>query len=199
MRRHSRGTQLSIVGWRDVLLCERCDAAVIESVGDGHTPVAEEYVSAARLDRHAPPAAVLEHAEGPAPLPTTAPSIPASPPPAPAPPPPSPPPTPPLAAPSTVRQALQQAQTELAAAGTVLDPTVVLLLGRHLGPTTRLDALERSGHDGTSVRDWVQRTWGRGARDAAARHTLTHLADHWLAQGWTVTDLAAGVRPQEDA
>ena len=29
MRRHSRGTQLSIVGWRDARLCERCDADLL--------------------------------------------------------------------------------------------------------------------------------------------------------------------------
>ncbi|HSP59739.1 MAG TPA: hypothetical protein VLO09_01640 [Ornithinimicrobium sp.] len=83
--------------------------------------------------------------------------------------------------------------------GTTLDPTVVLLLGTHLGPSTRVDALERSGHGADELREWVEGTWGRGARGAAARHTLTALADHWSDQGWTTTDLAAAVRPQEDA
>lgn len=208
MRRHSRGTQLSIVGWRDALLCERCDADVLATLGHGHTPIPEDYVSAALVDRNAPaPAAPRAH--GPVPPPSTAgrpvraprpvppsaggwssgePSVPPS---IPAPAPPAPP--------TTVRQALQESQTNLAAAGTTLDPTVVLLLGTHLGPATRLNALERSGHDADTLRDWVERTWGGGGRGAAARHTLTTLADHWSDQGWTTTDLAAGLRPQEDA
>ncbi|MGD8199451.1 hypothetical protein ACQE98_02315 [Ornithinimicrobium sp. W1679] len=57
----------------------------------------------------------------------------------------------------------------------------------------------RSGHDAGSLGDRAERTWGRGSRGAAGRHTLTALADHWSEQGWTTTDLAAAVRPQEDA
>lgn len=156
MRRHSRGTQLSIVGWRDVVLCVRCDAGVLESVGTGQRPIPEEYVSSALVDSHAPapPRPAVPRGQR-----TAAPRPPST---QPAPPPPAPRP------PSTVRQALQEPQTALASAGTTLDPTTVLLLGT-------------------------------GRASTAARHTLTALAEHWLAQGWTTTDLAARLRPQEDA
>jgi hypothetical protein len=210
MRRHSRGTQLSIVGWRDVVLCQSCDAEVIESVGTTDTPIAEDYVSAAIVDRTAPAplsltqdnAAVTGRPAGsPAPTRRTATDagrtqpVRAGAPPRPTP---SPRPRPPVP-PATVRQALQQSQEQLAAEGTVLDPTVVLLLGTRLGPTTRLDALERSGHDPASVAAWVGSTWGPEDRSTGAGHTLITLADHWLARGWTTTDLAAVLRPQEHA
>ncbi|MFK5633359.1 hypothetical protein [Ornithinimicrobium sp. LYQ103] len=172
MRRHSRCTQLSIVGWRDVVLCVRCDAGVLESVGTGQRPIPEEYVSSALVDSHAPapPRPAVPRGQASAPYAarddpprssqrTAAPRPPST---QPAPPPPAPRP------PSTVRQALQEPQTALASAGTTLDPTTVLLLGT-------------------------------GRASTAARHTLTPLAEHWLAQGWTTTDLAARLRPQEDA
>lgn len=210
MRRHSRGTQLSIVGWRDVVLCQSCDAEVIESVGTTDTPIAEDYVSAAIVDRTVPAplslpqqaAAVMSRTDGPrsptrrtASDPGRTQTVRAAAPPRPTP---SAQPRPPVA-PATVRQALQQAQEQLAAEGTVLDPTVVLLLGTRLGPTTRMDALHRSGHDPASLAAWVGSTWGHGDRSTGARHTLITLADHWLARGWTTTDLAAELRPQEHA
>lgn len=46
MTRHSRGTQLSIIGWRQVPLCRTCDAdALARSVGE-NVPVPAEHVSA---------------------------------------------------------------------------------------------------------------------------------------------------------
>lgn len=86
----------------------------------------------------------------------------------------------------------------LAAEGTTLDPTVVLLLGQHLGPATRLDGLVAAGHDPASVRAWAESLWGAGTNLATARHAITALADHWQQQGWTTTDMAAELRPQED-
>jgi hypothetical protein len=202
MRRHSRGTQLSIVGWRDVVLCVRCDAEVLGSVGTRQTPIPEEYVSSALVDVHAlpptrpapRPETRARHATGDDQFRSTQQPVASSRPLTPPPPPRSAPPPP-----STVRLALQESLTGLAATGTTLDPTTVLLLGTHLGPTTRLDQLERAGHDASSLAEWAERTWGTGRASTAARHTLTALAEHWLAQGWTTTDLAAHMRPQEDA
>ncbi|WP_130012572.1 hypothetical protein [Serinicoccus sediminis] len=92
---------------------------------------------------------------------------------------------------------MQRSQEQLTDQGTRLDPTVVLLLGTRLGSTTRLDALERSGHDPAAVATWVRSTWGSADTSGDARHTLTTLADHWLASGWTTTDLAAALRLPE--
>ena len=194
MRRHSRGNQLSIMGWRDVTLCHKCDAAVIDTHRDDHTPIPEDYVSAALIDVNGAPTL----------LPSRPADRPRASPPAQPPSPPAPAPRPPTAAPSprpptTVRQALERSHTVLAEEGTTLDPTVVLLLGQHLGPATRLDGLSAAGHDPASVRDWAESLWGTGDGGATARHTITALADHWLEQGWTTTDMAAELRPQEDA
>lgn len=198
MRRHSRGNQLSIMGWRDVTLCRACDAAVLDTTRDDHTPIPEEYVSAALIDVNAAPA------PPPSPPPAVRPrSSPATKPPsraAPSPRPPSRPPEPaPPRPPTTVRQALERSQTTLAADGAALDPTVVLLLGQRLGPATRLDGLTAAGHDPASLRAWAEGLWGTGAGAASARRTLTALADHWQRERWTTTDMAAELRPQEDA
>ncbi|MGO1166517.1 MAG: hypothetical protein ACTMHL_07860 [Janibacter sp.] len=87
----------------------------------------------------------------------------------------------------------------LAEEGTTLDPTVALLLGQRLGPATRLDGLTAAGHDPEAVRSWAEGLWGAGADAGPARRTITALADHWRQQGWTTTDMAAELRPQEDA
>ena len=58
--------------------------------------------------------------------------------------------------------------------------------------------LDRAGHDPQAIRDWMAGTWGSGDNAAKARHTITTLADHWQLQGWTTTDMAAELRPQED-
>lgn len=195
MHRHSRGNQLSIMGWRDVTLCHQCDAELLKTLGSGHTPVPEEYVSAALIDVNAAPEPV--RSPRPADRPRTTPLGPP-----PSRPTPSPSPLPGPAAPrppATVRQALQRSQTMLAEEGTALDPTVVLLLGQRMGPSTRLEGLTAAGHDPAAVRTWVEGLWGAGADGASARHTITVLADHWQQQGWTTTDMAAELRPQEDA
>lgn len=200
MRRHSRGTQLSIIGWRDVTLCSRCDAAVLATLGSDHTPIPEDYVSAALLDVSVDAAAVRPRRKPSKPAPAQASSSrrvshePAVEPPRPSRSSPPPPPEP-----TTVRQALERSQTILAAAGESLDPTVILLLGQRLGPATRLDELDRAGHDPQAIRDWVEGTWGVGDNAAKARHTITVLADHWRLQGWTTTDMAAELRPEEDS
>ncbi|THA25438.1 hypothetical protein E4198_12555 [Streptomyces sp. RKND-216] len=47
MTRHSRGTQLSIIGWRQLPLCRNCDAEVLRSSVEENVPVPHTYVAAA--------------------------------------------------------------------------------------------------------------------------------------------------------
>lgn len=196
MRRHSRGNQLSILGWRDVTLCHECDATVLNAHPFDHTPIPEDYVSAALIDAIAVASPPSPHPPSPSADRPRPPSL-APPPSSPAPPPP-PAPAPPRP-PTTVRQALERSQALLAAEGRTLDPTVVLLLGQRLGPATRLDGLNAAGHDPAALRAWAEGLWGAGADAGTARDTITALADHWQRQGWTTTDMAAELRREEHA
>lgn len=51
MRQYSRGTQMSLVGWQNVPLCVRCDAAALERSTGSSAPVAAEYEPAAMTRR----------------------------------------------------------------------------------------------------------------------------------------------------
>lgn len=65
MTRYSRGTQLSVVGWRQLPLCRGCDADALGlSIGE-NVPVPAEYVSAALHAREAGPHAPGAHRSGP--------------------------------------------------------------------------------------------------------------------------------------
>ncbi|MET9831810.1 hypothetical protein ABZ078_21480 [Streptomyces sp. NPDC006385] len=45
MTRHSRGTQLSTIGWRELPLCRGCDVEVLEKSTSQNTPVPSDYVA----------------------------------------------------------------------------------------------------------------------------------------------------------
>jgi hypothetical protein len=42
MTQYSRGTQLSVVGWRNVLVCRICDAEMLDRPGAGG-PIPADY------------------------------------------------------------------------------------------------------------------------------------------------------------
>ncbi|MDK1473798.1 hypothetical protein QNO07_10260 [Streptomyces sp. 549] len=50
MTRHSRGTQLSIIGWQQVPLCRVCDAAALRTSIADNVPLPHTYVAAALRD-----------------------------------------------------------------------------------------------------------------------------------------------------
>ncbi|WP_338894951.1 hypothetical protein WBG99_03690 [Streptomyces sp. TG1A-60] len=205
MTRHSRGTQLSIIGWRDLPLCRTCDAAALETSIAQNVPVPGDYV-----------AACLGAARGPAETPDTAPAVPVpapkptlptDPKPAPAPaakpaaaakssPPPPRRPSRPKAGSSpsvvpTVRQAIAAFMTE---ASGEADATAMLLLGTHLGSHNRLGVLEQDGAP-DRLADWCHGHWGDGGdRAQRALTTICRAIDFWGARGWLASDPAAGLR-----
>jgi hypothetical protein len=50
LTQYSRGTQLSITGWSQILLCVACDAAMVARSGEGK-PIPQHYMSAATVRR----------------------------------------------------------------------------------------------------------------------------------------------------
>ncbi|MFV0131991.1 hypothetical protein ACLGIH_01750 [Streptomyces sp. HMX87] len=203
MTRHSRGTQLSIIGWRDLPLCRTCDADALETSLSENVPVPSDYVAAclgaaqnsrtsaaSPQPRPAPEAAVprpsplpeVEQAEAPAPnRPRTASRAqPRRPRPAPLP-----------AVVPTVRQAIAAFMAE---ASGQTDATAMLLLGTHLGSHEWLSVLE--GEDvADRLGDWCQGHWGSGRdRDRRAVSTICRAVDFWGARGWLASDPAARLR-----
>lgn len=212
MTRHPRGNQLAIVGRRDLPLCPACDAGVIAESEAGNRPVPETYVSVflfgREVPRHAPrwaaPAAGTSGAEaapagsrtGPAvaATPTTSRPKPVGKPPAKRPEPARPEPARPkeqgLSRP-TVRQAIEA----YLSAHPDADSLAMLFLGQHLGPASRLDALDQPGTAESLLR-WFVATWDtrQDERRQAAAAAITGAVDQWRAQGWLAEDLAAGLR-----
>ncbi|WP_344295219.1 hypothetical protein, partial [Streptomyces synnematoformans] len=45
MTRHSRGTQLSIIGWRELPLCRDCDGPALRTSLEENVPVPADYVA----------------------------------------------------------------------------------------------------------------------------------------------------------
>jgi hypothetical protein len=216
MTRHSRGTQLSIIGWRQIPLCRTCDANALEASIAENTPVPGTYVSACL---HAP-------GDTPTPTPAESDALPraaqsaAIKHPAPTTPAPSKPvrataatarpgsetsthrqrkaaqrPThsrPAAGSVPTVRQAIAAV---LAEASGEVDHTAMLLLGTHLGSYNRLGVLE-GDEAADALADWVDGHWSDrgGAGGQRAIDTIRRAIDFSGARGWLASDPAASLR-----
>jgi hypothetical protein len=203
MTRHSRGTQLSIIGWRELPLCRTCDAEALETSVTENTPVPSDYVAnclyghGGRSEARSAP-----HAAAPAPPPVT--GLPA---PAPErqeqPPRPvvSPPAKPrprrarPSPEPSTVPTVRQAIAAFLAEASGEVDHTAMLLLGTHLGSYNRLGVLDESDA-AEKLAAWCEGHWAQRKGGAAERAvgTIVRAVDFWGARGWLASDPAAQLR-----
>ncbi|MCC9710660.1 hypothetical protein E4N62_38735 [Streptomyces sp. MNU76] len=209
MTRHSRGTQLSIIGWDDVPLCRTCDADALETSISQNVPVPSDYVPAclgavqgpavsdtpplkpksapsAPAPKLAPAAVAQQAAAGKrSPAPRTAPRPRAN---------------LPKAAPypsmvPTVRQAIAAFMGE---ASGQADATAMLLLGTHLGSHNRLTVLEGDGA-ADRLTAWCLGHWGdRGDRAQRALGTICRAVDFWGARGWLASDPAAALRAPRD-
>lgn len=82
----------------------------------------------------------------------------------------------------TVRQAVE---ARLADGDRNGDSLTLLLLGRHLGPSQRLNVLDDPEHM-ASLERWFDETWGSepGDRRTEARTSLTTALDYWRRQDW---------------
>lgn len=213
MTRHSRGTQLSIIGWRELPLCRICDAEALETSIAQNIPVPSDYVAACLGAAKGPAATAPPQAGPPTPAPSApapVPATPASSVPAPAPAKPaataksSPAPRTPAhprqartrATPSpsmvpTVRQAIAAFMSESSGQA---DATAMLLLGTHLGSHNRLSVLEEDGA-ADRLAEWCLGHWGDGG-DRAQRclDTIRRAVDFWGARGWLASDPAVGLR-----
>ena len=211
MSRHPRGNQLSIVGWRDILLCQRCDQEVLADSLTKNLPVPEGYVSACLFGdedarRESPDQPGQPHppetgTTRPGPLEPGHGSTRAV----------DEKQRPPGVAASSTGSARKAARAR--SETTLADPTVrqaveaylrtdaqadstaILMLGTHLGASTRLKALEQP-QTATELREWFLRLWteGSGGRREEARKTVLRAVDHWRAQGWLSGDPAAELR-----
>lgn len=153
MTRHSRGTQLSVIGWRELPLCRSCDAEALDTSISQNAPVPSDYVaaclgaarsSAAAAPQASPPA--LAATPKPAPAAAVKPAAVAK-------------SSPPPRAAARPRQARTKAEPSPSMAPTVrqaiaafmsessgqADATAMLLLGTHLGSHNRLTVLEEDG------------------------------------------------------
>ncbi|KUO15413.1 hypothetical protein AQJ91_41420 [Streptomyces dysideae] len=204
MTRHSRGTQLSIIGWRELPLCRSCDAEVLETSISQNIPVPSDYVAACLGAAQSPAVAAAPQAGPPAPTPAPKPAPAAAAKPAAAAessPPPRAPAGPRQARPKatapspsmvpTVRQAIAAFMSESSGQA---DATAMLLLGTHLGSHNRLTVLEEDGA-ADRLAEWSLGHWGDGG-DRAQRclSTICRAVDFWGARGWLASDPAAGLR-----
>ncbi|MGK5499608.1 hypothetical protein [Streptomyces sp. URMC 125] len=214
MTRHSRGTQLSIIGWRELLLCRVCDAEALETSIAENLPVPSDYVAVCLLgreDRTAAPPRPRPMAAGPArgggaeekPCGERAPDRPE---PAPATTAPAPAPAKPRTAtrprpgrakpaPSQVPTVRQAVAAFLAESSGTADATAMLLLGTHLGSYNRLTVLDEAGA-ADRLTEWCDGHWPDRGGDTAGRalDTIRRAIDFWGARGWLTTDPAAGIR-----
>ncbi|WP_165985213.1 hypothetical protein [Streptomyces sp. YIM 98790] len=202
MTRYSRGTQLSIIGWRQLPLCPHCDAQALQASLEGNQPVPASYVAAAlHPGQDTRPAAARPPQWKPEPaLPPVSP-----PPPTAAPPSASdrkaPPrtrrslPPQPKADPATVPTVRQAIQAFLTQASGDVDHTAMLLLGTHLGSAARLSVLDEADA-AQNLAAWFARVWQDRDAQAAqrSRETLCRAADFWGAHGWLTSDPAARLR-----
>jgi hypothetical protein len=191
MTRQPRGNQLAVVGHRAVSLCPRCDVGALQG-GDGRT-IPEGYVSKFLFGAADRPVVAPSPPRPPA---ADADTPPAVPPRAPAQSPgstrqPEPPRRPRTAAAPTVRQAIDA----FMAATPDADPLTMLMLGRHLGPATRLRELDAPASVAT-LEQWFEASWCSqpAERRATAAAALRAAVDHWQGQGWLSEDLAAFLR-----
>jgi hypothetical protein len=201
MTRQPRGNQLAVVGHREVPLCPRCDA---EALRDGGRLVPEGYVSRFLFGRDDPrpvqparrstkasapggPRSEVPSGSSPAPSSgsssartphaTPQPSKDAE-------------PAAPVRVP-TVRQAIESFLEATPSA----EPLTMVMLGRHLGPSARLEELDHPGKQ-QQLERWFSTTWGTRPDDrrAAAAASLTGAVDHWREQGWLSGDPAGFLR-----
>ncbi|GAA1917521.1 hypothetical protein GCM10009716_28230 [Streptomyces sodiiphilus] len=219
MTRHSRGTQLSIIGWRQLPLCRTCDAEALRASITENVAVPDSYVSAAL---HAPGSAsgpagsARDEEDAGAPAPSAGPRPPAK-----------------GRTPSTVKPEARSAVSAQRPSGTAkapaakrpvrrgrpqpaptavptvrqaiqaflsegsgdLDHTAMLLLGTHLGSYQRLDVLEGE-RAREALTEWFAGHWGEPGTPAeqGARATVCRAMDFWGARGWLSSDPAAGLR-----
>lgn len=189
MTRHPRGTLLSVVGKRQTQLCPRCDHEVLKAATEHGRPVPEGYVSRFLFGDPTPTGAPL-----------TSPS-------------PRKPQSKPRAAPIKAPESRPAPRAQKSApkpAATPTDPTVrqateaflnrragdwsgltMLLLGKLLGPSTRLSSLD---NDMTPYRlaTWLTETFGaRAAQQTEAAETIRQVSAYWREQGWVSRDLAS--------
>ncbi|MFZ5847300.1 MAG: hypothetical protein ACOYX5_07970 [Actinomycetota bacterium] len=212
MTRHPRGNQLAIVGRRQLPLCPHCDAEAIATSSSTNRPVPETYVSVFLFghDKQLPrpadlvrPGAGLKDAPvdlaerrrrrdsrstaaagepGSAPRRGAIPRRPASRPSSPEP---------------TVQPTFRQAIETFLATHPDADSLTMVLLGQHLGPATRLAALERPGA-AEELRQWFDATWSErhpARRQAAV--TICAAVDHWRGEQWLAQDLASALRQHD--
>lgn len=214
MTRHSRGTQLSIIGWRQLPLCSGCDAQALATSIAQNTPVPGPYVSAALHTggKAAPaPAAPREptgHAtQTPAAKPTRSPTS-------------APPPQrghhqtqhrpgsdkPTGAAARPRRSRPQPAPTQVPTVGQAItaflteasgeaDHTALVLLGAYLGSYNRLSALDAEPSEDWLV-TWFDKRWKdrESPTGLRARETFCRAVDFWGARGWLTRDPVAPLR-----
>jgi hypothetical protein len=200
MSRHPRGNQLAIIGWRELPLCQTCDAEVLTASLASNRPVPEGYVSACLFTlqelgqtqqrRPAPTqsgsgskrpsrdAAKSNSTTSPSPLPQHQRAAPAR-------------RTTP-SAPPTLRQAIE---AYLSSTPSAADSVTLLMLGSHLGPSTRLNELDASDTPG-NLTAWFMQLWDdkNPDRRAIARSTVLGAIDYWRSQDWIHNDAGAGLR-----
>lgn len=222
MTRHSRGTQLSIIGWRELPLCRVCDAEALETSIAENLPVPSDYVAICLLGREGrtaappPPRPVAAEpapgggaAERPGggraperPEPKAQPESGPGPEPKPAAPAPAKPRTAARTrtgrakpAPSRVPTVRQAVAAFLAESSGTADATAMLLLGTHLGSYNRLTVLDEAGA-ADRLTEWCDGHWPDRGGDTAGRalDTIRRAVDFWGARGWLTTDPAAGIR-----
>ncbi len=189
LARTSRGSQLSITGHRDIVLCPVCDAEVIARCQTARQWVPEDYVSvfsydaaeAERVRREPKPADVEQtpSASGQASRPVQ--QRPAEPMPDPA----------PQSAP-TVRQAI----AEYMAAEPQADALAMLSLGTFLGSATRVDTLAGE-QAAASLQSWFVQTWGShdAHRRAVVGASVQGAFAHWVAREWIADDPSVDLAP----
>ncbi len=180
--RTTRGTQLSIMGHRDAVLCPVCDADVIAQCQTARQWVPENHVSAFAFDaaenersqnKSAPTASEVQRAR---PRPT-APRQPAQ------------PvellPEEPAKKNPTVRQAVEAYM----GADPEADALTMLSLATFLGSSTRLETLA-GPQSATTLGEWFDSTWGEhhADRQSAVRRSVRAAFAHWVAEGWIADD-----------
>jgi hypothetical protein len=202
MTRHPRGTLLAVVGVRAVPLCPVCDDEVLNAFQARRALVPDGYVSRFLVgDAEPTPIGALDQGPStPSPESRTSsdqmrrprrrdqPGHVAR---------------PVVAKPvrrtttltdPTVRQAIE---SFLARKGTEADSACLVLLGAHLGVSTRLSALDVPAK-AQAVSEWFEQRWGKRRSSSNARpealQTVVAVADYWRSQGWISTDLAERLR-----
>lgn len=186
MTTYPRGNQLAVIGMRDVPLCPRCDAHAVSQLGPDRL-LADGYRSRFVSGPDDEPAAPTGAASPPA-APPPAPPSPAAPPLAVASPAaPQPRPRRPAVTDPTVRHAVDAYMRH---ADGVVNATVMLVLGRTLGPTTRLGGLTAAAA-GPALARALDEQWARqpDVREQAVR-TIGDAVGFWAEQGWLTEEQA---------